>query len=355
MNPRILLGARSMRSALPWALSSCLAVGVVACQVEETPARDGSSTTGGASTGGATTSGGASVGGAGSGGASTGGTGAGGLGSGGTGSVGTGATSGGGAPGTGGTGGAAPTGYSTNRADFLLGAASRCDQAEFDVCESFETGAAGQLPQGWSLAGYGTRTLGIVTDMAARGSQSLRVDIAGSQGAVVGMMKRENLGTLANRHFGRMFYRVEGPGVSQFIHFDVLEAVGPWTTFENGVRYASTGTGVGTTSNNWSWIYNVQPFGQGAGAEFGSEGDRSAHPRVDEWMCLEWFFDADAQEAQYFHDGAPIEYLHIDDERSEIPVFTSLSVGLQKFQNTDAVRAWVDEVALDDERIGCNY
>ena len=41
-------------------------------------------------------------------------------------------------------------------------------------------------------------------------------------------------------------------------------------TWQNGVRFASTGTGVGTTSSNWSWIYNVQPFGAGAGAEFGA-------------------------------------------------------------------------------------
>lgn len=320
-------------------LAACAAT-QIACQVDEAPSSD-TPGSGGTTTGGTSAAGG-------SGGA---------LGSGGQGPASGGSSSGGNVATGGGPGaGDAPVvGFSTNRADFLLGAASTCDLGSFEVCESFEAGTVGQLPQGWTLSGYGTRTLGIVTDQAARGSNSLRIDIAGGQGAVVGMMKRENLGALANEHYGRMFYRIEGPGVSEFIHFDVLEVDGPWMTWENGVRFASTGTGVGTTSANWSWIYNVQPFGSGAGAEFGSEGDRSAHPRVDEWMCLEWFFDAAAQEAQYFHDGAPIEYLHIDTERSEIPVLTSISVGMQKFQSTGALRAWVDEVALDGERIGCNY
>jgi hypothetical protein len=30
-------------------------------------------------------------------------------------------------------------------------------------------------------------------------------------------------------------------------------------------------------------------------------------------------------------------------------------VGMQKFQNTGALRAWLDEVALDGERVGCNF
>ncbi len=335
------------------AVSAC-GLTQLACQGEDASPREE-----GAPGSGAVFTGGASTGGEATGGASTGGVQVGTGGSGGqepaSGGSSTGGASAGGTSGTGASGGTGGVvGFSTNRADFLLGGASTCEGSPFEVCESFETGAPGQLPQGWSLAGYGTRTLGIVTDQAARGSNSLRVDIAAGQTAVVGMIQRD-LGTLGGRHYGRMFYRIEGPSVSEFIHFDVLEVTGPWMGHENSVRFASTGTGVGTTSSNWSWIYNVQPSGSGAGAEFASEGDRSAHPRVDEWMCLEWFFDAEAQEARYFHDGAAIEYLHIDDERSEIPVLTSLSVGMQKFQNTGALRAWVDEVALHGERIGCNH
>ncbi len=245
--------------------------------------------------------------------------------------------------------------FATNREEFLLGGTSLCDEGEFEVCENFETSAVGQIPPGWSYKkGASANNIGIADDEAARGSQSLRVDIAGGQRTVIAMIQLENLGELAHRHYGRMFYRVQGPSVSESIHFDALEVDGPWMGHQNAVRFAATGVGVGTATSNWAWIYNVQPFDP-VGMEFAIRGDRSAHPRVDEWMCLEWFFDADAQEAQYFDDGVPIEYLHIDTERSEIPVLTSLAVGMQKFQPTGALRAWVDEVALDSERIGCNY
>ncbi len=223
---------------------------------------------------------------------------------------------------------------------------------DFEVCENFELGEVGQLPESWSLKK--PANVGIATDQAARGNQSLRVDIAGGTGTVIAMLKRENLGDLAHRHYGRMFYRIQGPGAPEQVHFDVMEADGPWQGHTNGVRFAATGKGVGTAYGNWAWIYNVQPFDP-VGTEFVTRGDRSAHPRVDEWMCLEWLLDSDAQEAQYFQDGVPIEYLHIDTERSEIPVLTNIAVGMQKFQQTGAMRAWVDEVALDDERIGCNY
>jgi hypothetical protein len=260
----------------------------------------------------------------------------------------------GGAPGAGGSG-TDPDGFSTDRGTFLLGEASRCAQAGFTVCEDFEGTNPGSLPGGWTMTGYGTRTAQVSEAQSARGSRSLEVAIDGNQSAVVGMVRLPSLGALDRKQFGRMFYRMQGPGVTEFVHFDVLAAIGPWMGHENEMRFASTGTGVGTAASNWSWIYNVQPFGDGGGAEFGSEGDRSAHALVDEWMCLEWFFDSDAQKANFFQDGELIDYLEIDDERSEIPVLSSLAVGLQKFQSTGAMKAWVDEVALDDERVGCNY
>lgn len=244
--------------------------------------------------------------------------------------------------------------FSINREDFGLGISSLCGESP-TVCENFEATSVGSIPLGFSLTGYGNRAVGVSESQAARGARSLQIDIPASQGAVVAMLRISELGDLASGHFGRMFYRIEGPGPSEFVHFDVLEAVGPWMGHENGVRFASTGTGVGTEQSNWSWIYNVQPFGSGAGAEFGSEGDRSAHPKVDDWMCLEWEFNATEQTATYYHDGSVIDYLVIDTERSEIPEFTEFGFGLQKFQNTGALRVWIDEVALNLSRIGCNY
>lgn len=269
-------------------------------------------------------------------------------------STGGGSTAGGGgggstAGGSSGTGGAGGVVYSTDPATF--GGQPRCQG--FDVCESFESTDLGALPAGFTLAGYGTRKVGVSTDRAMRGARSLKFQID-AQSAVTAWLTRTGLGALASKHFGRGFFRIEKPAPTEFVHFDLLEATGPYGGHQNAVRYASTGTGVGTAQGNWSFIYNVQPSGNGAGSEFGTEGDRSAHPRVDDWMCLEWSFDAPKQEAQYYLDGSAIQYLHIDTERAEIPVFDSIAVGFGKYQNTGAFLVYLDELAFDGERIGCN-
>ena len=73
-------------------------------------------------------------------------------------------------------------------------------------------------------------------------------------------------------------------------------------------------------------------------------------------MCLEWRLDSVNQEAQFWSDGVPVEYLTLQasaGHRTEIPAFSSLAVGFQKFQQTDGFVVWIDEVAFELERIGC--
>jgi hypothetical protein len=270
-------------------------------------------------------------------------------GSGGTSASGSGGAAGSSGAASGAGGGSGSPSYSTDPATF--GGQPRCQG--LDVCESFETTELGALPSGFKLEGYGTRTVGASADRAMRGARSLKIEVA-AQSAVTAWLTRSSLGALGAQHFGRAFYRIEKPAPAEFVHFDLLQASGPYQGHTNAVRYASTGTGVGSNQSNWSFIYNVQPSGDGAGSEFGSEGDRSAHARVDDWMCLEWSFDAAKQDAQYYLDGAAIDYLHIDTERAEIPVFDSLAVGFGKYQNTGAFLVYVDEVAFNGERIGCN-
>jgi hypothetical protein len=143
------------------------------------------------------------------------------------------------------------------------------------VCESFEAAALGATaPAGWSFAGYGNRTLRVVDDDSARGDRALRVDVDANQGAVVGMLSRA-AGALGQRHFGRSFLKIQAPAPTGFVHFDAFEARGNFNGQANLVRWASTGTNVGTASSNWSWIYNVQSTDHG---EFGSAEFERKHP-----------------------------------------------------------------------------
>jgi hypothetical protein len=250
---------------------------------------------------------------------------------------------------SGSSGGSGGRQYSTDPAAFF--GEPRCEGLAF--CESFESTSEGSLPSGFTLTGYGTRTVGVTGNLAARGTRSLRIQVP-AQASVTAWLSKTSLGALAEAHFGRVFARISEPAPSEFVHFDLFAGIGPFMGHTNEVRWAVTGTGAGTSESNWAFIYNVQPSGDGAGAEFGSEGDRSAHPSVGSFMCLEWSFDAAASEARFFLDGSAVEYLHIDTERSEIPVFDSLAVGFAKYQNTGPFTVHIDEVAFDPERIGCN-
>jgi len=223
----------------------------------------------------------------------------------------------------------------------------------FELCESFESTDLNALPSTFKLEGYGTRKVGVSADRAMRGARALKIEVS-AQTAITAWLTRSNLGALGARHFGRAFFRIENPTPTEFVHFDLFEGNGPYQGHTNAVRFTSTGSGVGSSPSNWSFIYNVNPYGDGAGPEFGTEGDRSAHPRAGDWMCLEWSFDSTKQLAQYYLDGTAIDYLRIDTERAEIPVFDSIAVGFGKYQNTGAFLVYLDEVAFDGERIGCN-
>lgn len=242
-----------------------------------------------------------------------------------------------------------PRTYSDDPSTF--GGPPRCQGYAF--CESFE-GGVDSVPSGWATWRQAAQTMGVVMGTAMRGQGSLHITVPAG-GFARAWFGRDDLGDLGRRLYGRVFMRIAGPGAPQFVHWDAVSGTGPYGGHGNEVRLASTGTGVGSGLGNWSWIYNVQPYGNGAGNEFGTEGPRSGKPVVDAWMCLEWFFDADAQEARFWMDGRELDYLHIDEERSEIPVFEQMFVGFAKYQDTAAFEVWVDEVVFDAERIGCNH
>jgi hypothetical protein len=90
-------------------------------------------------------------------------------------------------------------------------------------------------------------------------------------------------------------------------------------------------------------------------------------PRAKDWMCLEWLFKGDTSETRVWVDGTEQASLHTtatefrdgDQEMGKKfvhPEYTKLRVGWWLYQS-DATPAsydvWVDEVIVDDERIGC--
>ena len=242
------------------------------------------------------------------------------------------------------------------RAGWFLGGGSRCAGAAYVVCEDFESTADGATPTGdWSLptTNYGTGTIAVASDFAARGSRALKVTIPSTGGtSAEKYLQRRNITALANGHFGRIFFRIQGPTTTAFVHWDLILGAGPYMGSNRRIRWGVTGTAVGTTNNNWAWIYNIEQGDTGVEA-------RTVHPTLNTWMCVEWQWDAANQRIRFYFNDAEATALHVDTTLPngtalQVPTFSTLSFGLAKYQTTNAdLVFWIDEIALDTQRIGC--
>jgi hypothetical protein len=182
---------------------------------------------------------------------------------------------------------------------------------------------------------------------------------------------------LGTGHWGRIYYKVQTPVPTYFAHdtFVNFTGVGP-TNGPNpeNVRVVDTTH----TGNNHQFIYNVQPsngsneFGDGTGNMY-DFGDGL-------WHCAEWHLDNPTQTYEFFLDGVAIGLKNgilpttgMNPSLSfsngagnyggaEIPsAITTVGVGLNQYQNPGNGQAaplwftvWIDDVALDTNRITCN-
>jgi hypothetical protein len=103
------------------------------------------------------------------------------------------------------------------------------------------------------------------------------------------------------------------------------------------------------------FLYNVQP----SGAEFG-KGSPYNWMFDGNWHCAEWHIDAPTQSYTFYYDGAEVTSITINNGAgnyagSDIPTaFTDVRVGWNNYQSAPpGFVAWIDEVALDVNRIGC--
>jgi len=246
---------------------------------------------------------------------------------------------------------AAPVADAPAGSDSGPGGASLCPSSAFAICEDFESTDIGSVPINWNRRpGYGGKSMGVVADESRRGQRSLRI-----QGGVNGSQFMEytrNLGGLATSHFGRIFFKVKVPApwpTSGVLHGDIVQHVGPRTGGGNNfVRWGI----VENTMMKFQWIYNVQPD-QGS-PEFG-DGTAYNYTWPDTWQCLEWRFDHPSQQGMLWIDGAQIPITVGKSHAPEIPVFNSLGVGWANYQNApgEGFVVWIDEVAIDPQRIGC--
>lgn len=226
-----------------------------------------------------------------------------------------------------------------------------CANSAFALCEDFEGAPDGGFPADWGLRGdeWGEGVIGVASDDARLGAKALKVD-GGNNGQHF-MDYKGDLGPLASHHYGRVFMKVAVPApwpVDGVLHADFIEGLGPGP--KNSTHNVRWGV-VENINKKMQWIYNVQP--SNGDPEF-AEGTGYDYEWTGEWQCMEWFYDEPSQQGGLWIDGVEMPITPGANHAAEIPVFSSLGVGLANYQPAgDGFTVWFDELAYDAERIGC--
>ena len=252
---------------------------------------------------------------------------------------------------------------STDRAKFF--GASRCATANVQLCEDFESG---QLDtQTWSYVGTHAVVDGL---QAARGSKALHVTLNGNGASMI--KETKTFPEPNDTYWGRMF--VYFNALPSFVSIDAGMTYAHWT-----FAYA-TGTGP-TAAGQIRLSGQLQKTGANYINHFGVGTD----DRVDEagtgdwttsdddpdgspagvpqksWACIEWLHDGAANETRFFWDAVEHPSLHTTASQHGgnanpyvMPAFDALAIGWQEYQTTtETFEMWVDEIAIDSNRIGC--
>lgn len=250
--------------------------------------------------------------------------------------------------------GAAPMGgsagvFSTNRDAFF--GEPRC-RDDLDLCEDFESGAFDDAL--WEVAG--SEHPSVDDTRAARGDYSAHFHTVDNGLSMI--RTRAIFPASNNSYFGRMFVYFDSmPTAPANAHWTVSGAQGP-DDEEFEIRVGGQYDG---STNRF-----------GVGSDHGPTGDwtnKDEDPGdpvpVREWVCLEWMHRGDSHETRFYWDGVehPSLYTSATDhggdqaEDYDLPSFESVWFGWWLYQ-ADTVPGefdvWIDEIALDAERIGCD-
>jgi hypothetical protein len=232
--------------------------------------------------------------------------------------------------------------------------ATSCASGSYAICEDFESTADGGVPTGWEKVGV----VGAASDAAHRGARSLKIGAATS-GARRMRLADSRIADLGGTHWGRLFYKVQTPApvpASGVIHSTLVawEGMSP-ISGTNEVRVVDT---VEDAAGHHQYLFNVQTqsrgeFGKGSSYDFSYDGA---------WHCTEWYVDYSTQHYRFFLEGDELTSIGVMNgagnfQNSELSsAYTALFVGWNNYQQAPGPGfvAWLDDLALASERIGCN-
>jgi hypothetical protein len=227
-----------------------------------------------------------------------------------------------------------------------------CAGKAYKLCDDFESGTVGALPDGWTLfKGYGKGSptdQAIAMDEAHSGSKALK-SIAASQGANRVQYDLTGLGATANKHWGRIFYKVQDPSAVDSAH--VLH-----TTFVSLTGGTSENRIVDTVetqgAHTHQWLFNNPNDMGGTSSAYSWTFDGA-------WHCAEWYVDLGTKSYRFFSDAMEVTRLAFTNGiNSQMPAaYMAIVLGATYYQ-TDTLTGpfimWIDDLAIDDNQIGCD-
>jgi hypothetical protein len=226
----------------------------------------------------------------------------------------------------------------------------------FRFCESFESVADGAPPDPtvWRRAGNAV----VAAGLAARGGKALRIRTPATPSEIYISTERA-IPPGARALYGRVFFYIQ-QRPSDFFHWNLIElkgadARGP-TFREGGVSIGSCAPG---TFCYDTFLFQVKP--QAYGGSEGATATDDLRPLLAEktWHCAEWFVDTATREARLWWNGNERPKLHYQNRLPQVPFPdpVRLYVGWGLYQTGKSGVGWdvlIDEIAVDDRRIGCD-
>jgi hypothetical protein len=238
----------------------------------------------------------------------------------------------------------------------VLSGDSRCAGSELLFCEGFEAD---------SLDDSTWETMQSRPELddarAARGAKSLHVHTGATGGS--GLQTDKIFPRSEGHYYGRLF-----------VYFDALPESPQWAHWTIVGANPASGSGeirVGGQHDGdierWGIGTDQGPTGDWTNLDKDPEGD--VQPvALKKWLCVEWLHDWENDVTRFYLDGdehpslattADVEHLGNADVPYEIPELGSVWVGFWNYNQGKPVTpsefdVWIDEVAFDDERIGCD-
>jgi hypothetical protein len=226
------------------------------------------------------------------------------------------------------------------------------------LCDDFEGHTSGQEPGApWTVLTSNTGSVAVDQTRAFSGSQSVKVMTDGTNGFTRALISASGMPAFPlpnNVMHGRMMFYLE-QAANDGVHWTHIEGRGALPG-QNGVsamyRYGG--------QHNQRLMANYETGGLSTDCWHHSQ---TTIP-TQAWACMEWMFDGPNDRMRLWIDGTEISDLDVmgsgmgcigNDLGGQWPApdFEEIRVGWESYQNDAPREAWIDDVIIDDEAIGC--